>query len=62
MRIVIDLDGTICPTKKDNQSYDELIPYRGAKEKLSNLKQMDITLLFKLLEIWPHKKVILVGL
>ena len=38
MRIVIDLDGTICPTKKDNQSYDELIPYRGAKEKIDQLK------------------------
>ncbi|MFN8436855.1 MAG: hypothetical protein U0V72_04365 [Cytophagales bacterium] len=38
MKIVIDLDGTICPIKEKNQSYADLIPYEGAVEKLTLLK------------------------
>lgn len=39
MRIVIDLDGTICPIKEKHQSYEELLPYAGAVEKLMKLKE-----------------------
>ena len=39
MRIVIDLDGTICPLKTEGQSYDDLLPLQGAVEKLSTLRQ-----------------------
>ena len=38
MRIVIDLDGVICPIKKEGQSYSELIPNRGAVERLKELR------------------------
>lgn len=38
MRIVIDLDGTICGIKEDGQRYEELTPVPGAVEKLKELK------------------------
>lgn len=38
MRIVIDLDGTICPIKKNGQMYEDLIPIPGAVEKLKELR------------------------
>jgi capsule biosynthesis phosphatase len=38
MRIVIDLDGTICPVKESHQQYHELKPLPGALEKLRELK------------------------
>ena len=38
LRIVIDLDGPICEIKKENQSYDELEPIIGAKEKIKELR------------------------
>ena len=38
MRIVIDLDGTICPIKEKHESYDELKPHEGALEKIRELK------------------------
>lgn len=39
MRIVIDLDGTICPIKEKGASYADLVPHPGAKEKLKELKE-----------------------
>ena len=39
MRIVIDLDGTICNIKKNNQSYNELTPIHGAAEKIKELRK-----------------------
>ena len=39
MRIVIDLDGTICPIKEKNQSYSDLLPNKGAVEKLKSYKE-----------------------
>lgn len=39
MRIVVDLDGTICPVRKDGESYSELLPYEGAAEKLKGLRK-----------------------
>ncbi|MDQ6761435.1 MAG: HAD hydrolase family protein [Bacteroidota bacterium] len=38
MRIVIDLDGTICPIKEKDGKYDELTPLPGAIEKINELK------------------------
>jgi capsule biosynthesis phosphatase len=38
MRIVVDLDGTICPIKQKGESYADLIPLPGAKEKLKDLR------------------------
>lgn len=38
MRIVIDLDGTICPIKEPNQSYEELKPFPKAVEKIRQLR------------------------
>lgn len=38
MRIIIDLDGTICEIKKVNQTYDEVKLIPGALQKLRELK------------------------
>ncbi len=38
MKIVIDLDGTICPVKENGQSYRDLKPHPGAAEKISELR------------------------
>jgi capsule biosynthesis phosphatase len=38
MRIIIDLDGTICHLKKSDQTYADLKPLPGAVEKLNALK------------------------
>lgn len=38
MRIVIDLDGTICPIKEGGQTYEDLKPLPGAVEKMNELK------------------------
>lgn len=39
MRIVIDLDGTICELKKSGETYDQLLPKPGAVAILSKLKE-----------------------
>ena len=38
MRIVIDLDGTICPIKGKGETYADLKPNEGAVERLQSLK------------------------
>jgi capsule biosynthesis phosphatase len=38
MRIVIDLDGTICPIKESGQQYEDLKPLPGAIEKIKEMK------------------------
>lgn len=38
MKIVIDLDGTICPVKQKDESYSDLQPFAGAKEKIRELR------------------------
>ncbi len=38
MRIVIDLDGTICPIKKPDGSYKDLPVHDGAVEKIRELR------------------------
>ena len=39
MRIVIDLDGTICRIKSPEQSYAEVAPIPGAKERLREMRK-----------------------
>jgi capsule biosynthesis phosphatase len=38
MRIVIDLDGTICEVRQENQSYESLLPLPGAVQKITELR------------------------
>ena len=37
-RIAVDLDGTICETKRPDQNYSEVLPLPGAVESLQQLK------------------------
>ena len=39
MRIVIDLDGTICTIKKRDQSYADVTLIPGAKERLKEMRK-----------------------
>ncbi|MCK5451790.1 MAG: capsular biosynthesis protein [Candidatus Omnitrophica bacterium] len=36
--IVMDIDGTLCPVKQSNQSYEELIPFPEMVSKLQEYK------------------------
>lgn len=36
---VIDVDGTLCPIKKEGQRYEELIPYREMVEQIRAYKE-----------------------
>jgi capsule biosynthesis phosphatase len=38
MRIVIDLDGTICPIKQQNETYSDLKPLPNAVERIRQLR------------------------
>lgn len=38
MRIVIDIDGTICPIRREDQSYADLKPFPGAVQQIQVLK------------------------
>ena len=39
MRIIIDLDGVICKIKNEGQSYSDLKPLPGAKNRLKELRK-----------------------
>ncbi|MFE6796950.1 5' nucleotidase, NT5C type [Paenibacillus chitinolyticus] len=39
MRIVLDLDGTICTLKKEGESYADVTPLPGSVEALRRLKE-----------------------
>lgn len=39
MRIVIDLDGTICSLKRTSESYSDVMPLPGAVEKIESLRK-----------------------
>lgn len=47
MRIVIDLDGTICHLKNENQTYDQVLPISGVKETLENWKKQGHTIIIQ---------------
>lgn len=36
---VFDIDGTLCPIKKKEESYEELVPYKDMVEKLRYYKE-----------------------
>lgn len=36
---VFDIDGTICPIKKKEERYEDLIPYRNVLEKIRYYKE-----------------------
>lgn len=36
--LVIDIDGTICPVKKENESYMDLLPYPEMVKKITEYK------------------------
>jgi capsule biosynthesis phosphatase len=38
VRIAIDLDGTLCPIKGENEKYEDLLPLPGAVERLRELR------------------------
>lgn len=38
LRIMVDLDGTICYTKKEGERYEDVLPLPGAVESLKALK------------------------
>jgi capsule biosynthesis phosphatase len=38
VKIVIDLDGTICPIKGPTESYGDLLPLPGAAERIRQLR------------------------
>ena len=38
-QIVLDIDGTLCPIKDKNQSYDQLTPYAEIVDKLREYKK-----------------------
>ena len=38
LRIAVDLDGTICETKRPDQSYEDVLPLPGAIETLKEFK------------------------
>ena len=40
MRIVIDLDGTICYIKKPDESYSDLEPIPGSVQKIKELRSL----------------------
>lgn len=39
MRLIIDLDGTICEIKQEGQDYSEVLPKPGAVETIKKLKE-----------------------
>jgi capsule biosynthesis phosphatase len=47
MRIVLDLDGTICELKKENESYEDVLPKPGVLETLEKWKSEGHTLIIQ---------------
>ena len=43
--LVVDLDGTICPIKKNQEKYEELTPYPNIVSKLKEYKEMGFKIL-----------------
>lgn len=44
--IVFDIDGTICPTKKADEEYKDLIPYFDMIDKIRELKREGYRIVF----------------
>jgi capsule biosynthesis phosphatase len=39
MKVCIDIDGTICPTRKSHEKYEDLVPLDDAVTSIQSLKQ-----------------------
>ena len=39
LTFVVDIDGTLCPIKKKEEKYEELVPYRGIVDRLQEYKE-----------------------
>lgn len=39
LTFVMDIDGTICPIKKSNEEYSDLVPYTGMVNKIREYKE-----------------------
>jgi capsule biosynthesis phosphatase len=39
LTLVVDIDGTLCPIKKKEEKYEELVPYKDMVEKLKSYRQ-----------------------
>lgn len=40
LTFVVDIDGTLCPIKKKEEKYEELVPYRSVLERLKDYRAM----------------------
>lgn len=40
--LIFDIDGTLCPIKKANESYSELVPYPNIVEKIRDYKEQGV--------------------
>ena len=38
--LIFDLDGTICPIKKENEKYEDIVPHAKMIEKMKEYKKM----------------------
>ena len=36
--VIFDIDGTICPIKKKEEKYEDLIPYKSIVDKMRKIK------------------------
>lgn len=46
MRICIDIDGTICPTRQPSQTYQNILPFEGAARTIQSLRQEGAYIIF----------------
>ena len=44
-KMIFDIDGTICPIKKPNESYSDVVPYREIVNKIRELKKSGATII-----------------
>lgn len=45
-KIIFDVDGTICPIKKKDEKYEDLIPYPDMINKIKDLKNQGFEIVF----------------
>lgn len=44
MKLIVDIDGTLCPIKKSDEGYEDLIPFPEMVEKLRNYQRSGATI------------------
>ena len=45
---VFDIDGTLCPIKKKDEKYEDLVPFHNIVEKIKFYKKMELKSYFTL--------------